>query len=198
MLFHSVFGPCGIQVVEMVRIQGFVVCTVAVSLCRPPCYPVQDRSLDGAGPLPAWHQPCMNEIILPAGAVLRHHTVCHAASTVSGSETLTLATLRAEKKRRIESARMHGSTRRSGYPSDSSRRRRSKHLVGLTASSTPATCRPHRPGPGTGHATPPGRWHLLVTRTGALAPPATENPPPSSARARGSAMPPRPDGADSR
>ena len=69
---HSVFGPCGIQVVEMVWVQGFVVCTVAVSLCRPPCYPVQDRSPDGAGPLPAWRQPCMNEIILPAGAVLCH------------------------------------------------------------------------------------------------------------------------------
>ena len=103
---HTVFGPRGIQVVEMVWIQGFVVCTVAVSLCRPPCYPVQDRSLDGAGPLPAWHQPCMNEIILPAGAVLSSAipTVCHAASTASGSETHTSATLRAEKKRRVESA----------------------------------------------------------------------------------------------
>ena len=49
-----------------------VVCTVAVSLCRPPCYPVQDRSLDGAGPLPAWHQPSANEFIPPAGAVLCH------------------------------------------------------------------------------------------------------------------------------
>ena len=53
-------------------IQGFVVCTAAVSLCRPPCYPVQDRSLDGAGPLPAWHQPGVNEFIPPAGAVLCH------------------------------------------------------------------------------------------------------------------------------
>ena len=49
-----------------------VVCTAAVSLCRPPCYPVQDRSLDGAGPLPAWHQPSVNEFIPPAGAVLCH------------------------------------------------------------------------------------------------------------------------------
>ena len=49
-----------------------VVCTAAVSLCRPPCYPVWDRSLDGAGPLPAWHQPRVNEFIPPADAVLRH------------------------------------------------------------------------------------------------------------------------------
>ena len=40
------------------------------------------------------------------------------------------------------SARMLGSTRRSGYPSDSSRRRRSQRVDGLTAASTPATRRP--------------------------------------------------------
>jgi hypothetical protein len=34
-----------------------VVCAVAVSLHRPPCYPVEDRPLDGVGPLPTWHLP---------------------------------------------------------------------------------------------------------------------------------------------
>ena len=70
---HPVIGPCGKQMVRwLVLDPRVVVCTVAVSLCRPPCYPVQDRSLDGAGPLPAWHQPSANEFIPPAGAVLCH------------------------------------------------------------------------------------------------------------------------------
>ena len=91
-------------------------------------------------------------------------------------------TLRAEKKRRVESARMLGSTRRYGYPSDSSRRRRSQPVDGLTATTTPATRRPHRPGPGSGDALPPGRCKPKATRTGP--PLATDgNPPPSPARA---------------
>ena len=70
---HPVIGPCGKQMVRwLVLDPRVVVCTVAVALCRPPCYPVQDRSLDGAGPLPAWHQPSANEFIPPAGAVLCH------------------------------------------------------------------------------------------------------------------------------
>ena len=70
---HPVIGPCGKQMVRwLVLDPRVVVCTAAVSLCRPPCYPVQDRSLDGAGPLPAWHQPSANEFIPPAGAVLCH------------------------------------------------------------------------------------------------------------------------------
>jgi hypothetical protein len=87
-------------------IQGFVVCTVAVSLCRPPCYPVQDRSLDGAGPLPAWHQPSANEFIPPAVAVLCHPPHCvSSASPASGSSAHSSATQRAEKKQRVESGR---------------------------------------------------------------------------------------------
>ena len=78
---------------------------------------------------------------------------------------------------------MLGSTRRSGYPSDSSRRRRSQRVDGLTVTPTPATRRPHRPGPGTGLAAPPGRCHQWVTQTGARALPPTATPPPSPARA---------------
>ena len=77
---------------------------------------------------------------------------------------------------------MLGSTRRSGYPSDSSRRRRSQQVDGLTVAPTPANRRPHLPGPGTGQAAPPGRCHQWVTQTGACAPPTTANPPPSPAR----------------
>ena len=66
---------------------------------------------------------------------------------------------------RSESARMLGATRRSGYPSDSSRRRRSQRVDGLTATSTPAIRRPHRSGPGSGIALLPGRCKPQVTRT---------------------------------
>ena len=83
---------------------------------------------------------------------------------------------------------MLGSKRRSGYPSDSSRRRRSQRVDGLTVTTTPATRRPHRPGPGTGHAAPSGRCHRCqlvrwVTQIGARALPPTATPPPSPARA---------------
>ena len=44
---------------------------------------MQDRSLDGADPLPAWHQPSANEFIPPAGAVLRHPFALCANSLAS-------------------------------------------------------------------------------------------------------------------
>ena len=83
-------------------------------------------------------------------------------------------------------ARMLGATRRSGYPSDSSRRRRSQRVDGLTATSTPAIRRPHRPGPGSGIALPPGRCKL-----GRL-PAALTGP------GRGATVSSRPDGASRR
>ena len=47
-----------------------------------------------------------------------------------------------------DTARMLGATRRSGYPSDSSRRRRSQRVVGLTATSTRRPAALIGPGPG--------------------------------------------------
>ena len=78
---------------------------------------------------------------------------------------------------------MLGSTRRSGYPSDSNRRRRSQRVDGLTVAPTPATRRPHRPGPGSGDALPPGQCKLGRLPAALIGP------------GRGVAMPSRPDGA---
>ena len=75
---------------------------------------------------------------------------------------------------------MLGATRRSGYPSDSSRRRRSQRVDGLTATSTPAIRRPHRSGPGSGIALLPGR--LQATGDSDCGP-TPSDPPPSLARA---------------
>ena len=149
-------------------IQGFVVCTVAVSLCRPPCYPVQDRYLDGAGPLPAWHQPSANEFIPPAGAVLRHPTTLCVNSLASQRKLTSLVSHTAggeEAAGRVcKDARIDASLRVSvglePLPP--------QPAVGRTPHrSYAATRRAHRPGPGSGSAAPPGRCHQWVTTTGA-------------------------------
>ena len=128
----------------------------------------------------------MNSFRRPVlSSAIFYHCVSSAAPAC-GSSAHSSATLRAEKKRRLESARMLGATRRSGYPSDSSRRRRSQREAGLTATSTPATRRPHRPGPGSGIALPPGRCKL-----GRL--PAVPTGP-----GRGATLSSRPDGASHR
>ena len=52
-----------------------------------------------------------------------------------------------------------------------------------SATPTPATRRTHRTGPGTGHATLPGRCRLWATRTEACGPPPAVTAPPTPARA---------------
>ena len=63
---------------------------------------------------------------------------------------------------------LHGSTRRSGYPSDSSRRRRSQRMDGPRSSRSP---RPPPPPPGPGPAEPPAprRCRRAAVRTSSLA-----------------------------
>ena len=148
----------------------------------------------------------MNSFRRPVlSSAISYHCVPSAAPA-RGSSAHSSATLRAEKKRRLESARMLGATRRSGYPSDSSRRRRSQRVVGLTATSTrrpaaligpgPGAALPSRPdGASAGDCPPPpparaGERQCPPARTVQAAgdsdrvrPRLDDNPPPSSARA---------------
>ena len=185
-----------------------MVCTVAVSLCRPPCYPVQDRSPDGAGPLPAWHQPSVNEFIPPAGAVLchllplcvyslasqrqRHSLVSHTAGGEEAADRVC-KDARSDASIRVSVGLeppppepAGGRTHRHFYtgdpPPSSARAWEWRCPPARTVQARATARRPHRPGPGSDSVLPPGRCKPQVTRTrSALR--LDGNPPPSSARA---------------
>ena len=188
---HPVIGPCGKQMVRWLVLDSrVVVCTAAVSLCRPPCYPVQDRSLDGAGPLPAWHQPSANEFIPPAGAVLCHLLPLCVISRASLRKLSSLVSHTAggeEAAARVcKDARSDASIRVSvgleppppepaggrthrhfytGDPPSSSARAGERHCPpARTVQARAPARRPHRPGPGSDVVLPPGRCKPQVTR----------------------------------